>query len=68
MKQKLIGGAILALLLGLGFAAKKGYSEVEIAGCKRTILYSLEQQYGPAPDDVKGKVLEAIEKECRQIF
>lgn len=68
MKQKLIGGAILAALLGLGLGAKKTYTEVEVKGCVKAVIYGVEQQFGEIPDDVKAKIITSVTNECRQIL
>lgn len=68
MKQKLIGGAILAAILGLGLGARKGYVEIEVRGCEKAIISSLESQYGEIPDDVKAKVLGEVSQECRKVL
>jgi len=60
--------ALLLLLMGLGFGARKGYIEAEVEGCKKTAMYGVEQAYGPAPEDVKAKILLELDKECRQIL
>lgn len=68
MKQKLIGGAILAALLAIGFGGRTAYVEIEIRGCQKAIISSLEAQYGEIPDDIKAKVLGEVSQECRKVL
>lgn len=67
-KKILIGGAGLLALAALGFGARHEYVEAEVAGCKKTVIYDIEQQYGEIPDDVKVKVLQSLNVECRKIL
>jgi hypothetical protein len=68
MKEKLIGGAVLAALLGLTFGAKQGYREIKIKGCKEATIKSVAQRYGEAPDDAKDKFFAAVDAVCRQLL
>lgn len=67
-KKVLFGIAGLFALAAAGFGARHGYVEAEVAGCKKTVIYDIEQQYGEIPDDVKAKVLKQLDVECRKIL
>ncbi len=69
MKKKIILGVVVAgLSIGVGLGAKKLYVEAEVSGCEKTVIFSIEQTYGPIPDEIKAKTLVQVDAECRKIL
>ncbi len=69
MKKKIILGVVVASLsIGAGLGAKKLYVQAEVSGCEKTVLFSLEQQYGDIPDEVKAKIMVDVNNQCRKIL
>lgn len=63
--KKLVSVAIAAGLFGAAYSAGQLKAYYEVNGCRKAVLNSLKNLYGPVPTEYQDKVYQEITTNCK---